>query len=69
MGESNQAIMVDHDNDPISYNEVLKDVDVQEWLKAMNREMESMYSNSVWTLVEAPKGVKPKGVSGSTRKI
>ena len=25
----------------------------------MNREMESMYSNSVWTLVEAPKGVKP----------
>ena len=28
----------------------------------MNREMESMYSNSVWTLVEAPKGVKPKGV-------
>ena len=27
----------------------------------MNREMESMYSNSVWTLVEAPKGVKPIG--------
>ena len=34
----------------------------------MNREMESMYSNSIWTLVEAPKGVKSKGVSGSTRK-
>ena len=58
MGESNQAIMVDHDNDPISYNEALKDVDVQEWLKAMNREMESMYSNSIWTFVKAPKGVK-----------
>ena len=39
----------------------MEDVDVQEWLKAMNREMESMYSNSVWTLVEAPKGVKPIG--------
>ena len=26
--------------------------------------MESMYSNSVWSLVEAPKG----GVSGSTRE-
>ena len=59
MGESYQAILIDHDNDPISYNEALEDVDVQEWLKAMNREMKSMYSNSVWTLVEAPKRVKP----------
>ena len=61
MGESYLAIMVDHDNDPISYNEALEDVDVQEWLKIMNREMESMYSNSVWTFVEAPKGIKPIG--------
>ena len=61
MGESYQAILIDHDNDPISYNEALEDVDVYEWLKAMNREMESMYSNSVWTFVEALKGVKPIG--------
>ena len=61
IGESYQAILINHDNDLISYNEALEDVDVQEWLKAMNREMESMYSNSVWTLVEAPKGVKPIG--------
>ena len=59
IGESYQAILIDHDNDLISYNEALKDIDVQEWLKAMNHEMESMYSNSVWTLVEAPKEVKP----------
>ena len=58
MGESYQAIMIDHDNDPISYNKALEDVDVQEWLKVMNREIESMYSNSVWTLVEASKKVK-----------
>ena len=61
MGESYQAIMIDHDNDPISYNEALEDVDFQEWLNAMNREMESMYSNSVWSLVETPKRVKPIG--------
>ena len=61
MDESYQAILIDHDNDPISYNEALEDVDVQKWLKAMNREMESMYSNSVWTFVETPKGVKPIG--------
>ena len=27
----------------------------------MDREMESMGSNSVWSLIEAPKGVKPIG--------
>ena len=28
----------------------------------MNCEMESMGSNSVWSLVEAPRGVKPIGI-------
>ena len=61
LGESYQAIAIDSEEDPINYKEALEDVDAQEWLKAMNREMESMYSNSVWSLVEAPKGVKPIG--------
>ena len=47
MGESYQAIMINHDEDPISYNETLEDVDVQEWLNAINLEIEFMYSNSV----------------------
>ena len=61
LGESYQAITIDSEEDPINYKEALEDVDAQEWLKAMDREMESMYSNSVWSLVEAPKGVKPIG--------
>ena len=61
LGESYQAITIDSEEDLINYKEALEDVDAQEWLKAMDREMESMYSNSVWSLVEAPKGVKPKG--------
>ena len=59
LGESYQAITIDSEEDPVNYKEALEDVDAQEWLKAMDREMESMYSNSVWSLVEAPKGVKP----------
>ena len=39
----------------------LDDVDVQEWKKAMEREIESMGSNSAWSLVEAFGGVKPIG--------
>ena len=59
LGESYQVITIDSEEDPVNYKEALEDVDAQEWLKAMDREMESMYSNSVWSLVEAPKGVKP----------
>ena len=61
LGESYQAITIDSKKDPVNYKEALEDVDAQEGLKAMDREMESMYSNSVWSLVEAPKGVKPIG--------
>ena len=45
--------------DPIAYEEALEDVDVEEWKRAMDHEMESMDSNSVWSLVESPRGVKP----------
>ena len=61
LGKSYQAITIDCEEDPVNYKETLEDVDAQEWLKAMDREMESMYSNLVWSLVEAPKGVKPIG--------
>ena len=61
LGESYQAITIDSKEDPVNYKEALEDVVAQEWLKAMDCEMESMYSNSVWSLVEAPKGVKPIG--------
>ena len=59
LGKSYQPITINSEEDPVNYKEALEDVNVQEWLKAMDREMESMYSNSVWSLIEAPKGVKP----------
>ena len=44
-----------------TYKEALEDVDVQEWERAMEREMESIGSSSDWSLIEAPRGVKPIG--------
>ena len=44
-----------------TYEEALEDVVVQEWKRAMDREMEFMSSNAVWSLVEALRGVKPIG--------
>ena len=42
-----------------TYEEALEDVDIQESKTSMD--CESMGSNAVWFLVEAPKGVKPIG--------
>ncbi|KAA0037081.1 gag/pol protein [Cucumis melo var. makuwa] len=39
----------------------MNDVDCDQWIKAMDLEMESMYSNSVWTLVDQPNHKKPIG--------
>lgn len=56
--ETYTAISYEYVQDPTSYNEALIDRDVEFWKKAMNQEMESIYSNKVWELVEAPNGVK-----------
>ena len=48
-------------NEPTSYQEAVQDLDYEKWLEAMRSEMESMYTNQVWTLVDPPEGVKPIG--------
>ena len=49
------------ETDPSNYNEAIQDKVAILWQKAMKTEMESMYSNQVWTLIEATDGVKPIG--------
>ncbi|RVW52633.1 Retrovirus-related Pol polyprotein from transposon TNT 1-94 [Vitis vinifera] len=39
----------------------MDDVDREKWQEAMKLEIESMYSNSVWELVDLPEGIKPIG--------
>ena len=52
-------IPVDLETDPCNYNEAVQDKDATLWQSAMKTEMESMYSNQVWLLVDPP--VKPIG--------
>ena len=49
------------DNDPTSYEEAINSNLSSEWNKAMTDELNSMYQNDVWDLVELPMGVKPVG--------
>ena len=59
--EANIVVPDTNDEDPSSYEEAVMDSDKEKWHEAMNQEMESMYSNSVWELVDLPEGFRPIG--------
>nr|GEW90420.1 hypothetical protein [Tanacetum cinerariifolium] len=44
--------------EPISYKAALSDPKFKKWLVAMNAEIQSMYDNKVWKLVDLPPGAK-----------
>lgn len=46
-------------HDISTYQKATSDVDASKWKQAMKSEMDSMYSNGVWTLVNPPKNIKP----------
>ncbi|KAL5810596.1 hypothetical protein ACOSQ4_027164 [Xanthoceras sorbifolium] len=61
IGEGQGVVSTDSVDDPLTFKNAMEDPDKGEWLKAMNLEMESMYSNSVWDLVDLPDEVKSIG--------
>ncbi|TYK18765.1 gag/pol protein [Cucumis melo var. makuwa] len=63
LGLSEAQIIMPDDGveDPSTFKQAMNDVDSDQWIKAMNLEMESMYSNSIWTLVDQPSDVNPIG--------
>ena len=52
---------VTNQDDPLTYRDAMDDSDKDKWQDAVNQELESMYSNSIWELVDPPKDVKPIG--------
>ena len=61
LGESFDMIPDEVDTNPCNYVEALKDKDAELWQKVMKSEMQSMYSNQVWDLMEPLEGIKPIG--------
>ncbi|KAA0032042.1 gag/pol protein [Cucumis melo var. makuwa] len=63
LGLSEAQIIIPDDRieDPLTFKQEMNDVDSDQWIKAMDLEMESTYSNFVWTLVDQPNDVKPIG--------
>ena len=60
-GEVQFLVSVTNQDDPLTYHDAMDDSDKDKWQDAMNQEMESMYSNYVWELVDPPKDVRPIG--------
>ena len=58
--ENNEAQIIEND-EPLTYTDAVTSRDSDRWLEAMRSEMDSMYVNQVWTLVDAPEGVSPIG--------
>ncbi|XP_073061980.1 uncharacterized protein [Primulina eburnea] len=59
--ETNTQVTDGGGDDPLKYNMAMVDVDQEKWQETMKLEMESMYLNSVWILVDQPEGIKPIG--------
>ena len=55
--ENDNSINIIQNDDPVIYLKAIMSRDSDRWLEAMKSEMDSMYTNQVWTLVEAPEGV------------
>ena len=52
--------LVDQD-EPTTYHEIMMSPNSEKWLQAMKSEMQLMYENQVWNLVDPPEGAKVIG--------
>ena len=60
ISEQKDVLIIEND-EPTTFEESLNSSEFDQWLKAMMSDMDSMYMNQVWTLVDPPKGIKPIG--------
>ena len=60
MTENKDVLLMERD-EPTTYQEAIVNPNSEKWVEAMKAEMQSMYDNKVWTLVDAPEGVKAVG--------
>jgi hypothetical protein len=48
-----------YNDKPAAYKEAMMGPDSVKWQKSMKSEIESMYENQVWSLVDPPEGSRP----------
>ena len=58
--ENNEAHIIEND-ESLTYTKAIMSRDLDKWLEAIKSEIDSMYSNQVWILVDAPEDMTPIG--------
>ena len=58
--DDNDVLIVDQ-SEPTSYQEAINSPNSEKWLEAMKSEMQSIYDNQVWTLIDPTDGLKTIG--------
>ena len=53
--KNNELLILD---EPTNYMKLTSNIDFKKWLKYMKSEMDSIYTNTEWTLVDLPEGIK-----------
>ena len=59
--------MLNELDEPANYKEAMEGPESEKWLEAMRSEIDSMYANKVWTLVDIPE-FRPSRINGYSRK-
>ena len=59
--ENDNTSHIIENDDPMTYLEAVMSSDSDKWFEAIKFEMDSMYTNQVWTLVDTSEGVTPIG--------
>ena len=67
ISEQKDVLLIEND-EPTTYKESLNSSEFDKWLIAMKSEMDSMYTNQVWSLVDPPEGIKPIGCKWILKK-
>ena len=59
--ENDNTTHIIENDDPTTYSEAVMSSDSDKWLNIMKFEIDFMYANQVWTLINAPEDVTPIG--------
>ena len=65
--DSCDVLLMDQ-NEPTTYQEAVLSSDSEKWHDAMKSEMQSMYDNQVWNLIDPPEGIKTIGCKWGFKK-
>ena len=61
LGEDFQAVSIEPESDPATYEDAMANVDSNNWVKTMKATLVSMNSDQVWDLLEALDNIKSIG--------